>query len=80
MVDGRLIEIAHLNGTDPGIWRLWCVDRNGDECAVRVSCPRDGALPELSEEIWWQSGKVYFDGDKSSLPKLGNSWDPRNTD
>jgi hypothetical protein len=76
MVGGRLIEVAHLAGANPAIYRLWCVDGN-DECAIRVQVGRDEALPEIGQEIWWQSGKVYFNNDKSWLPKIGNSYDPR---
>ena len=76
MVGGRLIEIAHLSGQNPALYRLWCVDGN-DETAVKVHVNSEDSLPELGSMIWWQSGKVYFNNDKSSLPKVGYSYDPR---
>lgn len=78
MVGGRLIEIAHLTGSNPAVYRLWCVDGN-DECAVRVHVHPEDTLPELGQEVWWQSGKVYFNKDRNTLPKVGNSYDPRDS-
>lgn len=73
MVGGKIIEIRHDRADKV---RLWCMDRDGDECAVYVKPGADG-LPNLGDEIWWQSGKVYFNKDKSSAQKLGFSFDPR---
>lgn len=75
MVGGRIIEITEIR---QGITRLWCLDTtHNDECAVNVKTAP--AMPLLGDEIWWQSGKVYWDGDRRSLEKIGNSYDPRNT-
>ena len=72
MVGGWIIEIAEVK---PGETRLWCVDRQGDECAVHVDTAP--AMPLLGDEIWWQSGKVYWDRDRRTLSKIGSSYDPR---
>lgn len=32
--------------------------------------------PQLGDEIWWQSGKIYFANDSKSLVKVGFSWSP----
>lgn len=76
MVGGRLIEIAEIG---PGVTRLWCVGTQGsevgDECAVNVETAP--AMPLLGDEIWWQSGRVYWDRDRRQLRKIGNSYDPR---
>ena len=54
--------------------RLWCCDRNGDETCVYVE-PFDLAKgPQLGDEVWWQSGKVFFDQDRQHLTKVGFSF------
>lgn len=77
MVGGKIIEIVPISATADGIAvsRLWCVDSNGDECAVHVEDAP--AMPLLGDEVWWQSGKVYWDGDRRELRKVGYSYDPR---
>jgi hypothetical protein len=90
MVGGKIIEIETQrlpSGMD--VLRLWVLDTPSDECAVHVdpskafdtpgAKPRYGApgLPALGENIWWQSGRVYFDNDRRYLVKVGNSFDPR---
>ena len=78
MVGGRLIEISYLGDC---IVRLWCVGSQSgelfDECCVHAEVPYDGVMPALGDEIWWQSGKIYFDGDKRYLVKVGNSYSPQ---
>lgn len=74
MVGGWIIDISHVS---PGVSRLWCVDRNGDECAVHVEDA--SAMPLPGDEVWWQSGKVYWDNDRRELRKIGYSYDPRRT-
>jgi len=71
MVGGRIIEKSHWPNFKV---KLWCVDSNDDECAVMVE--EAPLMPELGQEIWWQSGKVYFNNDKNWLIKVGNSFDP----
>jgi hypothetical protein len=72
MVGGRIIEISVVQS---GVSCLWCVDRNGDECAVKVE--NTPAMPLLGDEIWWQAGVVYWDSDRRQLRKVGNSYDPQ---
>lgn len=71
MVGGWLIQIKE---TRPGVTQLWCADRNGDELAVDVETA--SAMPLLGDEVWWQSGWVYWDRDRRKLRKISNSYDP----
>lgn len=72
MVGGWIIDISPVS---PGVSRLWCVDSLGNELAVNV---KDApAMPLLGDEVWWQSGKVYWDNDRRELRKIGYSYDPR---
>jgi len=71
MVGGKIIEAKSFRGTT----RFWCVDRDGDECAVLAEDPSDGIMPKIYDDIWWQSGRIYFDNDMRSLRKIGNSFD-----
>ncbi len=71
MVGGRIIQIEEKR---PGVTQLWCVN-GGDECAVDVETAP--AMPLLGDEVWWQSGKVYWDRDRRELRKVGYSYDPR---
>lgn len=72
MVGGRVIEVMEMG---LGVYRLWCID-GADECAVYCRAQPE-ELPKCGDEIWWQSGKIYLDGDTRSLEKIGNSHDPR---
>lgn len=77
MVGGRIISKTPKGN---GIVQLWCVEaQNGstDECAVDVlEAP---VMPMIGDEIWWQSGKVYFDSDRRELEKVGYSYEPTAT-
>jgi hypothetical protein len=80
-VGGRLIEIRPMSvATDRGarrqVVRLWAVDRDGNETCVYAE-PTSGPMPGLGEEIWWQSGKIYFDRERQHLVKVGASFTPR---
>jgi hypothetical protein len=81
MVGGKLIEaeLMHLdNGTF--VCRLWVIDPgNADEKCVDSEPFSVHQGPSLGEEIWWQSGKIYFDGDKRSLRKIGFSFTPQSS-
>jgi len=76
-VGGRIIEIRHMSvRTDRGenrqVVRLWCVDRNANETCVYAEPAKD--MPDIGGEIWWQSGKIFFDQDRKFLTKVGNSF------
>ena len=71
MVGGWIISIIQISR---GVSALWCVDRYGDECAVDVEDAP--AMPIPGDEVWWQSGKVYWDNDRRELRKIGYSYDP----
>lgn len=78
MVGGNLIEIAEVTAPDgkPAL-RLWVVDRHhNDELAVLARPVDAQPIPELGEEIWWQSGRIYFRNDTHTLEKVSNSYDP----
>lgn len=73
-VGGRLIEILPMTCPEDGasVVRLWVTDRNGDETCVYAE-PQD-SLPGLGEEVWWQCRRIYFDGDRQHLTKVGFSF------
>lgn len=82
MVGGRVIEIMPmcvLAGPYPGqmtnVIRLWVHNPPNDECAVYAE-PAE-TMPALGDEIWWQSGRIFFDNDRWTLRKIGYSFDPR---
>lgn len=70
MVGGKIIEIKN----EGMVSRLWCMDGN-DECAVMVQNAQ--VMPVVGDAVWWQSGKVYWNNDRSILEKVGYSFDPR---
>ncbi len=57
------------------VTELWVVDRDGTETCVAVET--DLHMPQVGDEIWWQSGKVYWDGDRRELRKVGYTYDPQ---
>lgn len=79
-VGGRIIEIQPMH-TDSGkpVIRLWVVDRHDTETCVYAEPfeRRDG--PFLGDEVWWQSGRIYFDQDRRWLTKVGYSFAARHT-
>lgn len=91
MIGGRVIEampMTILAGDSPGkptdVIRLWCVgarkEERFDETAVYAEAYADGEGPKVGDSIWWQAGRIMFDGDKRSVRKVGFSFDPGKTD
>lgn len=83
MVGGMVIEAKQMRitagaypGVEQDVIRLWCEHR-GDECAVYADHYWPGDGPKVGDSIWWQAGKIYFDGDRRSVRKVGYSFDPR---
>ncbi len=77
MVGGRVIEIAPAQFNTISIVRIWVIStaRNSyDECIVYAE--RGEVMPKLGDEIWWQSGRIYFNRDQNSLKKVGYSVNP----
>lgn len=75
-VGGRIIERRPFTTEDgpASITRYWVMDRNGDETVVYAKGFHMGSSgPQEGEEIWWQSGRIYFDGDKQWLEKYSAS-------
>lgn len=73
-VGGRIVEIRNISATEAAIWVL---DTNGqvsDETCVHVEIAP--AMPLPGDNIWWQSGGVYWDSDRRTLKKIGYSHDP----
>jgi len=76
-VGGRVIEIKPMTFEDgTKVVRLWCVDGT-DETAVYCELFEGNEGPRIGENIWWQSGKIMFDGDRRTINKIGFSFDPR---
>ena len=80
-VGGWLLEIQPMkvptdNGKRREVVRLWMVDRQGDETCIYAE-PAD-LLPKVGDQVWWQDGKIYFDGDHKIefLIKVGDSFSP----
>lgn len=75
-VGGRIVEIRTISATEAAIWVL---DDDGkgvtDETCVHVEIGTE--MPPLGENIWWQSGLVYWDRDRRTLKKIGYSHDPQ---
>ncbi len=81
-VGGRLIEILPMHAEDGDeVLRLWVVGQPRSPCGVGdetcVYAKPQESLPKLGDEIWWQCGKIYFDGDRQHLKKVGFSFAPR---
>lgn len=77
MIGGRIIENAPHVIDGAAVRRLWCMDRNGDECAVFAELGAEALQP--GEEIWWQSGRIYARADRVTFKKIGYSFDPART-
>ena len=78
-IGGRIIEIRRMtvpqdSGAPADVVRLWCVDRDGNEICVYAE-PQDD-MPALGDNVWWHGGKIYFDGERRHLHKLGYSFGP----
>ncbi|WP_107351958.1 hypothetical protein [Methylobacterium sp. Leaf361] len=79
-VGGRLIEILPMRLPDSGtdVLRLWVVAKNAggpgvhDEICVYAE-PQEN-LPKLGDEVWWQGRRIYFDGDRQHLVRIGYSF------
>lgn len=78
-VGGKLIETVPTRLEDGRlVVRLWVIATNAggpgvhDELCVYAE-PQD-SMPKLGDTVWWQSGKIYFDGDRQHLKKVGYSF------
>lgn len=80
MIGGRVIELKGDVVRGQNVRRVWCMDRNGDECAIYVAMP-DGESIAIGDQVWWQGRNAYWTalGGKEdvSLPRIGFSFDPR---
>ena len=74
-VGGKIFDKRLSIAVGYGRVREYCViDRNGDETAVRALIAHEE--PEIGDQIWWQSGVIFFDNDGKKLKKIGNSYTP----
>jgi hypothetical protein len=73
-VGGHLIDITHMRLPQSGrdVVRLWVVDSYLAEVCVYAE-PQE-SMPALGDEIWWQSGRIMFDGDRQTMCKVGYSF------
>lgn len=88
MVGGYVIENITINISGKAVdlegdcvRRLWVVDRDGDEVAVYADIDQ-AKFVEAGDQVWWQSGSIYWSNQKGSLKdipiqKIGFSFDPR---
>lgn len=75
MVGGTIIEKSAHRLSDGNVAvRYWVVD-GVDELAVLAEPA--SIEPQVGDSIWWQAGRIYFDGDRRSLRKIAYSYDPR---
>ena len=86
MVGGIIIEVREMViraiGEHPRaprrVNRLWCVDpRTHQETCVFAEWYPPGKGPKLRESIWWQGGRIFYDGDRRSVNKVGISYAPK---
>jgi hypothetical protein len=86
MIGGWVIESALFEDQFKDKWRVWCVDRNGDERAIFMSRAHGSMIRPL-DQIWWQGTTVYWTprdppGHMSKtvdipLSRIGYAFDPR---
>ena len=79
MVGGRVIELRDDVVCGQNVRRVWCMDRNGDECAIYVARP-DADRVAIGDQVWWQGRNAYWTapGGKEDVPlsRIGFSFDP----
>jgi len=73
------IVAGEYPGQPTDVIRLWCVDKF-DECAVYAEAYEPGHGPVVGTRIWWNSGKIFFEGDRRNVRKIGYSFDPNKAD
>jgi hypothetical protein len=81
-VGGHIIEMHRvaLGSGEPAV-RLRVMDTtHHDETFVYAEPWADGEGPRLREMVWWQAGRIYFDGDRRSVRKIGFSGDAHFSD
>ncbi|MDG4650138.1 hypothetical protein P6F26_16945 [Roseibacterium sp. SDUM158017] len=77
MIGGRVIEIRH----EGNCVRIWVYNPKESEMCVHADPDSGPRLPRMQEEVWWQSGRIYFGGPdpkrgEVSLRKIGYSHSP----
>lgn len=76
-VGGRIIDIRAVSPTETALWVLDVSRSNSGETETCVHVETAPAMPLIGDEIWWQSGKVYWDNDRHQLRKIGYSHTPQ---
>lgn len=64
------------------VYRVWCVDRHNDECAIYIKRPSPRDV-KPGDKVWWQGRKAFWtpqDLSETEVPleRVGFSFDPRN--
>lgn len=74
-VGGTIIEMTPVTlESGAAVIRLRVMDMTyGDETHVHAAPWPAGLGPSLGEAVWWQGGKIYFNQDRCSVEKIGNS-------
>lgn len=79
-VGGKLIEIRPMVVPETGqeAVRLWVMDEPRDPRGIPdetcVYVEPQAVMPGLGDAIWWQGRRVYFDGDRQFMTKVGFSF------
>lgn len=78
MVGGKIIEV-HRYRVD--LLRVWCMDKEGDECAIFIHPPTD-EMPQVGDDMWWQGQTALWTPKDRRfidrhLEKVAYSFDPR---
>jgi hypothetical protein len=68
--------ITDISDDGDGIHTFTCAGRRGCEAKdmIKVRVKDAPRLPAIGTECWWQSGKVYCEGDTLVLQKHGYSF------
>jgi hypothetical protein len=85
MVGGTVLDIKETTklfgypAKNRRVYRLWCVDRHGDEAAVYVAPTHEIAI---GDSIWWQGRTVFWTPkDRSQtdikVERVGYSFSPK---
>jgi hypothetical protein len=78
IIERRTMTVRFSDGESRELVRLWVIgvyENDGQELAVYVE--PTNPMPAIGTKVWWQGRKVYFNGDRNWLYRVGCSFDPR---
>lgn len=69
MIGGRVIELRRMMTSRGDAMRVWCINRNADECAIYVALPEAEPIA-IGDHVWWQGRTAYWtaQGGKEDVP------------